>query len=344
MQQEAIRAFRKSWKPKPKAKESRVSRTVLALAPSPQRPAPRVSLVHPLPPPSPAAVGALCEKEARSSNTGVWRRPQRETELDALSRVVEEGKARGTPRRRLVPPPPPKSTRSKVRIEAAQRPTVAEARNAREPTDPHVQILALYAVPPLPTQDPGREAFLSVDPDWLEVIHDRSLEGEHVESGLDFEARLAPTQSRFGLRLMLASLLCCTAVLAFTSLRFQPDIRSLSRSAEGAWAAVLAFPAYLSAPIADSASVKPSNAIVQETSQVTPTATAALLEPTTMFAPTLTAAAIASEPLQSLTTASASAAPTAPPKLRHGRKRHVRTYYDVMKRNQRAQVTSTSRR
>ena len=176
MQQEAIRAFRNTWKPRTKTQKTRPSRQALSLAPKvKETTAPRPSLLNPLPPPALAALQAVGEPV-----TGVRRRPAA-SELDALSRVVAEHKSHAAQDRRSTPPLPPKALVKKAVL--AKTPQMApiggKLRNSREPTDHHIEILSVYALPPLPSVEmsSARDAYLYVDTAWVEELAD----SENVE-------------------------------------------------------------------------------------------------------------------------------------------------------------------
>jgi len=185
MRDEAIREFRRSWKPKVPGRAERTRRAPLALVPSAIESAPRVSHACPLPPPAAAALRAL-PAPSRSfpghgtgvfpgSGTGVRRRPEPKSELERLSLLVEANKPRKSTSHCAPPPPPPVRMRNAVLPGLAPSPSAPAARdrkrNAREPTDPHIEILTSYVVPPVPGAA-GRHAVISVESDWFEVVHD----------------------------------------------------------------------------------------------------------------------------------------------------------------------------
>ncbi len=174
MRDEAIRNFRRSWKPKSPARTSRANRAALTLvkdavdvastpaastpAASVEQAAPRVSLANPLPPLSRVALAAACRASIPDCATGVRLRPQRDSELLALSELVETLKAAKPARPQVAPPPPPTLPYRK--------------RNSRDATDPNIEILATYRVPPVPLPARNAQEWVEVCSGWIEDLSD----------------------------------------------------------------------------------------------------------------------------------------------------------------------------
>jgi len=156
-------------KPRSQATTSRANRAALTLVrdefcaagtPTPReaQAAPRVSLANPLPPPSRAALEAARRAALPDYGTGVRLRSLRKSEVAAFPVAAEAIRA-ATPRRPHVTPPPP--------------PTLPyRRRNSRDPTDPNIEILAIYRIPPIPLPARNRDPWVEVCAGWIEDLSD----------------------------------------------------------------------------------------------------------------------------------------------------------------------------
>ncbi len=325
MQEEAIRAFRKTWNPRATHQQQRrASRAALTLAATSDPGIRRASLAHPLPPPSAAALNALAPSSL-DDGSGVRRRPQqRDTELEDLSHALEECKTIPFPQRSLAPPKPPRAAQLKAkRLHAAP---LDPQRNAREPTDPHVHILAVYALPPLPPKQ-RRDAFLPVDPDWLEVIDEVS--SADVQS-LDISSADWPGQDR----------------KRGHGRRVDAWLSRAKRSLNIAWLSGVICVASAFGVAGDGSSIgaadsaiAPMNATTESSLTVLSTPPMTALQWPTTTIPKLTAESILQGPVR-LQTAAAEPARSAAVVQKSARKRHLGSYYDVIKRSARKQRRS----
>jgi hypothetical protein len=130
MQPEAIRAFKRTWKPRPSRGGQPGPQLTLVLAPQVERAqGPRVSLTNPLPPPSLAALNAVGRRGFEQTETGVRRKPLLEA--------------------------PPCSGLD---------------RECDEDVDPEPEILCMYVVPPVPPRARKQDATIEIEDDWLEPL------------------------------------------------------------------------------------------------------------------------------------------------------------------------------
>lgn len=159
-QSEAIRAFRRTWKPRaPRPVERSRPRPVLVPACAHvDTQATRACRVTALPPPAECLRHLLTDPGARAPVTGVRRRPEPPSLLGAAHQ--EQMPILFADPSRSVPPPLPA--------------TSDKRRNSRDPTDPHVTILTVYEVPPVPASLRARRATLPAAPHFIELRVDDS--------------------------------------------------------------------------------------------------------------------------------------------------------------------------
>jgi len=329
MRQEAIRTFRRSWKPKPPARPARANKSALALVRNTQavahdcgvsaaEPVPRVSFANPLPPPSPVALDAACRASIPDCNTGVRKRPSRDPELEALSQLVEKRKQAKAARHRVAPPPPPGLP--------------YRQRNSREPTDPKIEILASYCVPPVPAQMRGREAWLDVRSDWIEELSDRERDDALTSADEVSLPEFEHSQTRWPRSVVWAVALIACAIYCVGWISVAADREPAAQGARSHLTIAAPTPAVapalppreVSLPALPAAPATPLSAV--------PALTAGMLA----GVPSLT---IEVEPtVQTIGEIRLEAAATsrrAPP-----RRRPIRTYYDVMAREKRAPASA----
>jgi hypothetical protein len=104
-------------------------------------------------------------------------------------------------------------------------------RNAREPTDHDVQIISVYAPPPLPSRRHGTLGFSPVDVSEIEIVIEDSRDASDAileTQVIPFVEDVAPP-SRLRRSVVMVGILALSAVAGFAAYRFAPKLVGLLR-------------------------------------------------------------------------------------------------------------------
>lgn len=262
---EAVKAFRRTWEPRAKrasspALQKQGADSARASEPPPGGSegtrnsgiAPKASPANPLPRPSEAALRVHADGGTEVRRTsGIRRKPQMGPSLDELVKTASSpsdevptqphGRRGAHVVNSLASEPgqaPQLRTTGWIEVSAqassgglVQKTFGApNKRNAREPTDHDVQIISVYAPPPLPVR--GREAlgFVQVDASEIEIVFEDSRDA----SDAILETQVIPfvedaRPSRLRRSLIMAGVLALSGVAGMAAYTFAPKLAGMLR-------------------------------------------------------------------------------------------------------------------